>query len=62
LDDPEHDDERLAVLDVAKHRNGPTGEVHLNFEDSLMRFSSRAHARPDEEAIPHDVGEGDMPL
>ena len=40
------DDERadllLAIVDVAKHRNGPTGEVRLNFEDQLTRFGDRA--------------------
>ena len=40
-DDPESDDMRLSILDVAKHRNGPTGEVRLNFEDSYTRFSDR---------------------
>jgi len=42
--DPEANanDPRLAIVDVAKHRNGPTGEVRLNFEESLTRFSDRA--------------------
>ncbi|HOE60498.1 MAG TPA: replicative DNA helicase [Kiritimatiellia bacterium] len=39
--DPEFDDKLLAIVDVAKHRNGPTGEVRLNFEDTLTRFSDR---------------------
>ena len=30
----------LAVVDVAKNRNGATGEVNLNFEDTLTRFSN----------------------
>ncbi|MGI8968478.1 MAG: replicative DNA helicase, partial [Chloroflexota bacterium] len=32
--------ERPHVADVivAKHRNGPTGKVHLYYQDSLMRF------------------------
>ena len=30
----------LAVVDVAKNRNGATGEVNLNFEDRLTRFSN----------------------
>jgi replicative DNA helicase len=42
--DPEHDDERLAIVDVAKHRNGPTGEVRLDFEGELTRFGDRADA------------------
>ncbi|MDD2454752.1 MAG: replicative DNA helicase [Kiritimatiellae bacterium] len=38
----ELNDTLLAIVDVAKHRNGPTGEVHLNFEESLTRFSDRS--------------------
>lgn len=41
-DDPLHGDDTLAVVNVAKHRNGPTGEVELNFEQDYMRFSDRA--------------------
>ena len=40
--DPEAGDETLAVIDVAKQRNGPTGEVRLNFEEDFTRFSDRA--------------------
>ncbi len=40
--DPEFEDKRLAIVDVAKHRNGPTGEVRLDFDDSLTRFGDRA--------------------
>jgi len=39
--DPEYDDKRLSIVDVAKHRNGPVGEVRLDFEDSYTRFSDR---------------------
>lgn len=39
--DPEYEDTRLAIVDVAKHRNGPIGEVRLDFEDSYTRFSDR---------------------
>jgi len=42
-DDPDHDDQLLAVVDVAKHRNGPTGEVVLNFEQEFTRFRDREH-------------------
>jgi replicative DNA helicase len=38
----ESDDRLLAIVDVAKHRNGPTGEVRLNFDDALTRFGDRA--------------------
>ncbi len=44
--DPEYDDKTLAIVDVAKHRNGPTGEVRLNFNDSLTRFGDRADVGP----------------
>jgi replicative DNA helicase len=40
--DKEFTDRELAIVDVAKHRNGPTGEVRLNFEESLTRFTDRA--------------------
>ena len=37
------DDSLLAILDVAKQRNGPTGELMLNFEEEYVRFRDRAH-------------------
>lgn len=37
------EDETLAIVDIVKHRNGPTGEVELNFEDEYTRFRDRAH-------------------
>jgi replicative DNA helicase len=40
-DDEQSDDQRLAIVDVAKNRNGPVGEVHLNFEDRYTRFENR---------------------
>lgn len=56
---PDHDDPTLAIVDVAKHRNGPVGEVRLNFEDRFTEFSDRAEDIP-----PPDVGgagfEGDQ--
>ncbi len=39
--DPEAADQRLAIVDIAKHRNGPTGEVKMNFEESFTRFETR---------------------
>jgi replicative DNA helicase len=39
--DKESEDRRLAIVDIAKHRNGPTGEVRLNFEEHFTRFESR---------------------
>lgn len=40
-DDERHDDEKLAVLDVVKHRNGPTGEIEMNFDKEFTRFRDR---------------------
>ena len=36
-----HDDELLAIVDVAKNRNGETGEVDLNFYREGTRFGDR---------------------
>ncbi|HMP89172.1 MAG TPA: replicative DNA helicase [Kiritimatiellia bacterium] len=35
------EDPRLAILDIAKHRNGPTGEIKLTFVDEITRFENR---------------------
>ena len=35
-------DEKLAEVEVAKHRNGPTGKVDFNFEREYTRFENRA--------------------
>ena len=52
------EDETLAIVDIVKQRNGPTGEVYLNFEDSYTRFLDRARgvdglagAEPEEEEV-----------
>jgi replicative DNA helicase len=39
--DPESGDETLAIIDVAKNRNGETGEVRVNFHREFTRFSDR---------------------
>jgi replicative DNA helicase len=41
-DDPQAEDKTLAIIDVAKQRNGPTGPVHLNFQPEFTRFEDRA--------------------
>jgi replicative DNA helicase len=59
-EDPEHDDETLAILDVAKHRNGPCKEdIRLNFHTDITRFSDRVRGvdRPDAEYAPDAGGE-----
>jgi replicative DNA helicase len=35
---PETERPHVADVIVAKHRNGPTGKVHLFFQESLMKF------------------------
>jgi len=52
--DPEFEDKTLAIVDVAKHRNGPTGEVRLNFDESLTRFGDRADVGRDTDGADTD--------
>lgn len=42
-DDEEAKDESLAIVEVAKHRNGPLGEIRLNFEPEYTRFRDREY-------------------
>jgi replicative DNA helicase len=37
----------LAELIIAKHRNGPTGDVHLRFFGSITRFENLDRERDD---------------
>jgi len=39
-----------AKIDIAKQRNGPTGEINLTFLKHIMRFESAAHSSGHEEA------------
>ncbi|MCR5414406.1 MAG: replicative DNA helicase [Kiritimatiellae bacterium] len=39
--DPESSDEHLAIIDVAKNRNGEIGEVRANFVREYVRFEDR---------------------
>ena len=48
--DKDSGDERLAILDIAKHRNGPTGEEKLDFDDRFTRFSNRLGGADGEDA------------
>ena len=43
-DEDNAEDPRLAILDIAKHRNGPTGEISLTFINEITRFENRAGA------------------
>lgn len=58
-DDPDHDDHTLSVLDIAKHRNGPTGEVRLNFEEEYTRFTDRREPGVDGLAEPRPPDDED---
>ena len=55
-DDEQHDDETLAIVNIAKHRNGPTGDVMMNFEQEYMRFTDREMTHLAEEAPPEARG------
>ena len=39
--DKDHEDERLAIVDIAKHRNGPIGEAIMDFDAQFTRFTDR---------------------
>lgn len=36
-----HEEQNLAKILIAKHRNGPTGEVNLSFDEERVRFMNR---------------------
>jgi replicative DNA helicase len=44
-DDADPEKKREAELILAKHRNGPTGSLRLNFEPSLTQFRNAARAQ-----------------
>ena len=47
--DPESDDKTLAYVDIAKNRNGETGEVKMNFIRQFTRFLDREPEHKEEE-------------
>jgi len=57
-DDERSGDKTLSVLDIAKHRNGPTGEIDLHFEEEYTRFEDRARAGVDDLSGYEPVMEG----
>jgi len=46
--DQDLENKGLAIIDLAKHRNGPTGEVKLHFSDKYTKFQDLA---PDDPAL-----------
>ena len=47
------DTQNLAIVDVAKHRNGEVGDVKMNFFRDFVRFGDRS--QKDETAEAEDV-------
>lgn len=55
------DDELLAIVDVAKNRNGETGEVDFNFYHHRTRFGDRlpgTRGKKENEAVEAEIDEG----
>ena len=48
--DPQSTDENLAIIDIAKNRNGETGEVEVNFLRKFTRFVDRSPKSSSENA------------
>ena len=45
-DDADPEKKRQTELIIAKHRNGPTGNIRLDFEPSLTQFRNAARDAP----------------
>jgi replicative DNA helicase len=43
----DRDDDNKAVVDVAKHRNGPTGDIEMTFIKEFTRFEDRTRDEQD---------------
>jgi replicative DNA helicase len=54
-----HENELLAIVDVAKHRNGETGEVDLNFYREGTRFGDRPQGQRDVVSNEAETAEAD---
>ena len=49
--DPDANDPNLAIVEIAKNRNGPAMlDVRLHFDQDLTRFRDRAHIGVDEQS------------
>ena len=55
-----HEDELLAIVDVAKHRNGETGEVDLNFFKEGTRFGDRKPGTRGQSQTDSETAEADV--
>ncbi|NCD33706.1 MAG: replicative DNA helicase [Spartobacteria bacterium] len=61
--DERSDDQSLAILDIAKNRNGPTGELELNFLGECTRFDDRTqHGVDPGEMVDEDDEDGGFEL
>jgi replicative DNA helicase len=49
-------DKTLAIIDIAKQRNGPTGELKMNFDDEITRFEDRKHGVDESYVAPSEGG------
>ncbi len=45
--DPHYEDKLMAVVDIAKQRNGATGRIDMNFYEEFTRFEDRASGGTD---------------
>jgi replicative DNA helicase len=50
-------DKRLAILDIAKQRNGPTREIEMDFEEEFTRFGNRTHGVDPADGVAPSSGE-----
>ena len=50
-----HNDERLAIVDIAKHRNGPIGEAKMDFDAEYTRFTDRDLSQRNSGVNPNEV-------
>ena len=48
---PEHEKKNLAIVNVAKNRNGPIGNVRMNFISDITRFGDRDRSEDDDSAV-----------
>ncbi len=55
-DDKADVDKALAIIEIAKQRNGPTGEFNLHFDDRITRFFDAAPSYMADDHAPNDAG------